>query len=390
MSVILYHRYRMYLVIAFALFAISIPTALVRAVEYGGIGGRPAYPRSDNPRTQSIFVHTLNPGEKIPEGVKVLNNSATRKTLLVYAVDSEVASGGSFACKQYVEPKQDVGAWVTLVKTEVTIDSLQSELVPFSIAVPKNASVGEHNGCIIIQEKTDDDANPDQTGIVLSFRTGLRIAILVPGDIERKLEITGFSVEAKDTDFLMRPKVKNLGNVSIDANVQVRTDYFFGVELAHDGGLYPILRGQESEWNFELKKPFWGGWYKANVTVEYDPDPSAGVGTKSGKPLTVLRTQPIWFFAMPSQNALIIEAAVLLVLLWFLYLFVRSRMRKSWIKKHWVLYEVREGEDINMLAQKFGVSWKLLASANKVQAPYTLRSGQKVKVPPSASNSSTQ
>ena len=32
------------------------------AIEYGGFGGRPAYPRADNPRTESIFIHTLEPG----------------------------------------------------------------------------------------------------------------------------------------------------------------------------------------------------------------------------------------------------------------------------------------------------------------------------------------
>ncbi len=34
----------------------------VEAIEYGGFGGRPAYPRADNPRTESIFLYTLEPG----------------------------------------------------------------------------------------------------------------------------------------------------------------------------------------------------------------------------------------------------------------------------------------------------------------------------------------
>ncbi len=34
----------------------------VSAIEYGGFGGRPAYPREDNARTESIFIHTLEPG----------------------------------------------------------------------------------------------------------------------------------------------------------------------------------------------------------------------------------------------------------------------------------------------------------------------------------------
>jgi hypothetical protein len=34
----------------------------VSAIEYGGFGGRPAFPRENNARTESIFIHTLEPG----------------------------------------------------------------------------------------------------------------------------------------------------------------------------------------------------------------------------------------------------------------------------------------------------------------------------------------
>lgn len=37
-------------------------TSFVSAIEYGGFGGRPAFPREDNARTESIFIHTLDPG----------------------------------------------------------------------------------------------------------------------------------------------------------------------------------------------------------------------------------------------------------------------------------------------------------------------------------------
>lgn len=47
-----------YFVLVFCLSFISASFA----IEYGGFGGRPAYPRADNPRTESIFIHTLEPG----------------------------------------------------------------------------------------------------------------------------------------------------------------------------------------------------------------------------------------------------------------------------------------------------------------------------------------
>ncbi|MDP2933281.1 MAG: LysM peptidoglycan-binding domain-containing protein [bacterium] len=351
------------------------------AIEYGGFGGRPAYPRADNPRTESVFIHTLEPGDVQEEGVLTVNNTAEQKTVLVYGVDSSSSADSSFACEQFSQEKDDVGAWITLAKSEVTLESGTSEIIPFTIYVPQSANVGEHNGCIVIQEKKGE-AQPG-SGVSLSFRTGLRVAITIPGELTRKLEIVSFTVTPrKDGSFLLRPEVKNLGNVSIDADVQVITRYFFGAFLIRHGGQFPIFRGGTSDWNFELKKPFWGGWYRSSFTVEYDANPEAGVGVKSGQTLTRLDGPSVWFWSFPTPAALAIEVIVLLALAFGGFLFWLSQKRKNWIKKNWVEYEIKSGEDIKSLAERFDVSWKLIARTNKLQPPYALKTGEKIKIPP--------
>ncbi len=295
------------------------------AIEYGGFGGRPAFPRLENSRTESIFVHTLNPGDVQKEGVMVVNNSAEQKTILVYAVDSTPSTDGAFACEQLSQKKDNVGAWINLEKTEVTLQPATNEIVPFTITVPQNASVGEHNGCIIMQEKLDKSDN--QSGVSLSFRTGLRVAITIPGELERKLEIVGFEVAKKeDGNFLLQPKVKNLGNVSIDAEAKVITRYFFGLKHMTHGGQYPILRDDTSDWNFELKKPFWGGLYRSSLIVEYDTNSEAGVGVRSGKELTLLKGPAIWFWSFPTLGGFFAGVAILLFLIGvgFLVRFLRK------------------------------------------------------------------
>ncbi len=229
----------------------------VSAIEYGGFGGRPAFPREDNARTESIFIHTLEPGITQKEGVKVVNNTQEKKTFLIYGSDSTPSTDGAFACKQFLEEKKDVGTWIELSKNEVTLDPGTNQVIPFTITVPKNASVGEHNGCILIQEKKDAPAE-DQAGMSLSVRTGIRVALTIPGDLERKLEIAGFTLDRTETGFTLHPQVKNTGNVSIDADARVTTRYFFGPILIKHGGQYPILRGDTSDWSFEIKHPFWG------------------------------------------------------------------------------------------------------------------------------------
>ncbi len=357
----------------------------VFAIEYGGFGGRPAYPSADNPRTESIFVHTLEPGDVQEEGVLTVNNAAGQKTILVYAVDSTPSTGGAFACAQFSEAKKDVGAWITLEKSEVTLEPGTSELVPFTIRVPRNVSVGEHNGCIVMQEKKEKAQAG--SGASLSFRTGLRVAITIPGELERKLEIVGFTVTKRDDgSFLLHPFVKNLGNVSIDADVRVVTNYFFGLAYSQHGGQFPILRGETSDWNFELKKPFWGGWYRSSFAVEYDENPEAGVGVKSGKALARIEGPSVLFWSSPAPAALTIEIVVLLFIVFSGFLFCLLQKRKRWIKKNWVGYAVKSGEDIKSLAERFDVSWKLIAKANKLKPPYILKPREKIKVPPEKQN----
>lgn len=110
-------------------------------------------------------------------------------------------------------------------KTEIKLNAGVTQLVPFSITVPANASTGEHNGCIIIQEKKIKTG--DQPGVNLSIRTGLRLAVTIPGDIERNLEVVGFDYKRQNGTIILHPQVKNTGNVSIDSNVSVVTRYFF-------------------------------------------------------------------------------------------------------------------------------------------------------------------
>jgi len=353
----------------------------VLAIEYGGIGGRPAYPQANNPRTESIFIHTLEPGETKEEGVFIINNTANRKEIMVYAVDSAPSTGGTFACKQFAEESDSVGAWIKLNKSEVILESGSKELVPFTITAPSNASVGEHNGCIIVQEKK---ALSEEPGVQLSVRTGLRVVVTIPGQTVRKLEIKDFILN-EDSEkglFILHPFVSNVGNVSIDAEVKVVTKNIFGQVISNHGGNYPILRGQTSDWNFELRRPFWGGWYKSELMVDYDENLEASVGIQSGKPLTTLYGPQITFFSFPTIGGLVIEIAILLLLIVGLLLLFLAKKRQRWIKENWVDYKINSGDDINSLAKNLNVSWKLIVKVNKLKPPYVIVLGEKIKLPP--------
>jgi hypothetical protein len=366
---------------AIALFAGTVSPAF--AVENNGIGGRPANPRAENPRSESIFIYNLKAGDTAKDGIRVLNNSSAEKTILVYATDSEYASGGAFTCAQMVDLKKDVGNWITLEKSEVTLKPYTNEVVPFTITAVGTADVGEHNGCIVVEEKPAATEMTNQNSINISLRSGLRVAVTIPGDIKRGAEIAGFSV-TDDNDGMVRfhPKMTNTGNVSLDTNIDIFTKYFFGRDYQKHGGKFPLMAGQTGEWNFEMARPFWGGWYRTQFSASYDDGAAAGIGVASGDEFKSLKSKELWYFVMPSLYAMIIEIAVLLIIVLFIFLTIVHLRRNAWINKHWSAYAVKSGDDIHKLADRYSVSWKLIAKVNKIKPPYTLKSGAKLRVPP--------
>ncbi len=44
-------------------------------------------------------------------------------------------------------------------------------------------------------------------------------------------------------------------------------------------------------------------------------------------------------------------------------------------------YEVKKGDTLFNLANRYGVSWQTLAQMNDLKEPYTLKIGQKIKIP---------
>lgn len=372
------------LITLFAALLVLTPASSAFAVlDYTGVGGRPAYPRPDNPRTDSIFVHTIEPGESVAEGVRVINNTTEKKTLLVYSADYTPSSDGGFACKQFVEEKKEVGSWITLAKDEVTLEPYTNELVPFTIDVPEDAAVGEHDGCILVQEKKAERGDSEnKVGINLSFRTGLRVAVTVPGEIKKELEIVGFDILPSDQGaILLNPRLRNIGSVSVDADVQVLTKYFFGKTYAENGGTYAVLRNDVSNFNFKLEKPYWGGLYSSTFTTEYNNDTTLELGQVGEKNVT-LTGPTVWFFVAPDSQALGIEVGIITFLFILILIVFISKKRKKWMRKNWVSYTVKKGDDIKSVSKNHHVSWKILAKANKLSAPYILEEGQKIQVPP--------
>ncbi|MGH7196877.1 MAG: LysM peptidoglycan-binding domain-containing protein [Candidatus Saccharimonadales bacterium] len=364
-------------------FIFLLMAAPAHAIESFGVGALPANPRPDNPRTSSIFVHEIGPGESVQDAVRVINNTQEEKTLSVYAVDSELSSDGAFACAQAVEEKKSVGSWIKLAKQEVVLKPSTSETIDFTITAPKNASVGEHNGCIAVQDLKKNEATPN--GIVLSFRSALRVAVTVPGDVRANLTLKELGIQQREKQLIASPVLHNDGNVSLDTDVKVRLRNVFGMQLAEAGGTFPILPGATSKFNLELERPFWGGWYQISGNVTYERLQS---GQKKAGQAQTLGVPATWQFVVPHPVALAVEVGLAAASLLAASVLVLVKRRKRQLKLLSVSYAVKPGETLEQIAARYNIPWRRLAKLNQLKAPYTLRPNQILHVPHSETKQS--
>lgn len=345
------------------------------ATNISGIGGKPAYPRDDNPRSSSIFVHHIDAGKSVSDGVLVVNNASEEKEIELYSTNSARSSGGSFTCAQKLNQKKGSGAWITLSKDTVPVGPKGHTIVDFTITVPEGTVPGEYNSCIVVEGKKSPEK---KEGISLSVRTGIRTVITVSGAITRKLENPALSLEKKeDGGIRIKTSVENVGNVSVDTNIDAGIRDIFGNIISNSEGKFPVLREDKKELVFNFKKMFWGGKYTAYAEYSYESGiTSLGEGT--GDLDKTLSPNPIVFYAMPDTNALIIYGAGLVTLI-LIFIFILPRKKKRG-KGKYLVYTVKRGETIQDVADQVNVPWKKITKLNNIKAPYHMQEGIKLKV----------
>ena len=294
------------------------------AIEYGGVGGQPAQFRAEEPKSKNIFIHTVQPGQTLQESIIVYNldGEGEEKTLEIQGVDAIHSSGGGVACAQALDEQKEVGTWIALEKTEVQLAASQRETIPFTISAPEEIEAGEYNGCIVIKEQKNEGG----TGLSLSTRVGIRVALTIPGELRREIvEPTIVRSIRENGDFIFQISGRNTGNVSVDTTVSLKLrSLATGVLLLEQGGGYPVYRGKTQQWNFDVKKPFWGGPYVVSTSLSYDP--------KNGGEAIVLKAPKIFLFILPHPIALVIEGLVLVALLCSFILW-RRKKRSAAVKK---------------------------------------------------------
>lgn len=259
----------------------------------------------------------------------------------------------------------------------MTLKPKASKTVPFSLTLPANIEPGEHNGCIAVQESKPTQQS-ESNGIVLSFRSALRVAITVPGDINAAITFKDIRSEILAEKLLLSPVLQSKGNVSVDSNIRVGLKNVFGVMSAQKGGEFALLREEESRFNFEFDKPFWGGWYQTAGSVDYVPL-REDIADRGERKTAQARSE--WLFIAPHFGATLIYIVSVVALVGAAVGFGMRRRNFKLLHQATVAYTVQPGDNIQALAERAAIEWRILAKLNNLKAPYSLKSGQTINIP---------
>ena len=353
----------------------------VGAIAVGGIGGRPANPDPDNPRTQSIFIMTLDKGETGTDEVLVVNNSGEEQTIYLYAVDGIVTNTGSYTCEQESDAKTDLGKWITLSKSEVTLADSKNTRVPFTVTMPRTADVGEHNGCIVFETKdTSETATANESGgVSVKTRQAIRVVATVPGALNRDIVLEDFAVAEAHSKPVYNVSLSNVGNVSADVEVTVRVTSLFKNEIYTNGGGYPVLPDTQLDLSFAQEDtPMFGGLYAAEATIQYAADVTE-LGTEGGDMITKSGEQKLVFIP-PTLLGGTILFVLTLAIAFVATKYVRKQLHHKRVTSKGDTHIVKKGDTIQSIAEQHSMSWKHVATVNKIKAPYVLEEGQVLHV----------
>ncbi len=145
-------------------------------------------PGGDASRTN--FSYELEPGDQRKDSFEVTNLGAQEISLAVYAADGITSGSGALDLLPADEPSTVVGAWVKVDQPQIMLSPGETEIVDFTLAVPKNTEPGDYVGGLI---SSYVEASGGST-VVVDRRLATRMNVRVGGEGTVALQVQDPSI----------------------------------------------------------------------------------------------------------------------------------------------------------------------------------------------------
>ncbi|MEN2738123.1 hypothetical protein ABCS02_10045 [Microbacterium sp. X-17] len=241
--------------LAAAIGALAVPPA---SAADGDVtwGIQPSTPAGPDGRTQ--FTYQVAPGTTITDWVGVVNDSTVPATFRVYAADATTDyDTAAFTLIGSDQGSRDLGGWTTIdtgsaacadtndaaeaacaagLGVSVTLNPGTTKNIPFTIAVPQDATPGDHAAGIVASYATDGGSGG--ATVRQENRVGTRIYLRVDGPLTPALGVSGAVAGYQGT---VNPvgagsgfagfDLRNTGNTRLSAQPVLHFAGPFGIDL---------------------------------------------------------------------------------------------------------------------------------------------------------------
>jgi hypothetical protein len=127
---------------------------------------------------QGHFRFEMVSGTSQQAAAVIDNYSASPLALTFYGADMVQAEGGGVAPAQVYQTMHEVGAWIKVAQTAITVPASSSMVANFTVTVPIGQVPGDHVGAVTAQANIGI-----QNGITTQERLALLVDIVIPGTV---------------------------------------------------------------------------------------------------------------------------------------------------------------------------------------------------------------
>jgi len=245
----------------------------VRAADEPQFGIRPANPSADG-ATSGYFTLKAQPGETLKDAVVVANPGTVPIKVALYPVDATSGRGGGAIYLGNTDPRNGVGAWITLDASTVEVAPRKQETIPFTLAVPKTMRVGQYLGGIAVQLDRGASAAPQEAGSFgVSTVTRALTAVLVNvGEITAPPSLRIMGARIADVDGLptLTLSMENDGTTLVKSHGNVTmTDTTGTTVLRSQFALDTLVPQTTIAYPVQEEPPTLPGTYRVHATLDF-------------------------------------------------------------------------------------------------------------------------
>ncbi|MBD3270700.1 DUF916 domain-containing protein, partial [Candidatus Peregrinibacteria bacterium] len=317
----------------------------------------------------------------------VLNNTSDKEVeVKLYAADATNNDAGSFIIKSAQEEQYGIGKWTKIEQNQINLEPNESKEIDFLISIPDEIAPGQYFGGIIKEELNGEcTKNPAdcKQQIHVKTRTGNRIYLTIPGEVIEDVKVTDFDHQISDKNQVrFKFKIENHGNMAYVPNVNITIYDLNGniIETINkeigkslpDSSINPTV-----DWNHQGRF----GSFNAKIKVYFEEINQGRMGNLKGSAkfeefsLNIILLPWIWI------NSTLLIFAILIGYLFY------QRIKIHRLSLNSDFYTVEENETLEEIAEKNKIAWKILAKINHIKAPYSVKKGEKIKIPKSKNES---